>query len=213
MSGTSEKTVVEGPTEHPVATEGKDPEKDNMDTLDGQQDTNQLDNQENTNKPGDEDDGDPVKKLKQLKKTAAAAVTRKKNAVKINMASVDTLHLVKSDFEEYMDLYDKYREAYEAYVDVLKDEKDKDNAHTSHEEKDTAFIGFRHQVHEWIKSAEEKIQRQLDRRSVRAHSTHRSRHSGQSSHKTKSSSASFVYATLYTFPRVTSGYPNSPRTS
>ena len=106
------------------------------------------------------------------------------------------MHIVKDDFEQYMTLYDKYKEAHEMYMVSQKTDEEVEKAMKSHEEKETVFVGFRTQVHEWVNNADKKLQKQLDSASVRTRSSRHSRHSRHSSHKSCSSVGSYLSAKI-----------------
>ena len=51
------------------------------------------------------------------------------------MTGSENLHLVKFDFDENMDLFDKYQESFKVHYDALVEEEDKEHEGNKYDEK------------------------------------------------------------------------------
>ena len=109
---------------------------------------------------------DQRKAFKNKQTASATAGTKKRNEVVQKITGSENLHLVKSDFEEYMELFDKYKN----HLRYSTRRRRQRMLRQKLDEKETAFIGFKTQVLAWIRQMEHELQDQFDRKSMKSHS-------------------------------------------
>ena len=96
------------------------------------------------------------------------------------MTGRDNLHIVKSAYDEYMDLFDKYSQAFHLHHDALIEADEKYREGKIFDEKETAYVGFKPQMIGWSGKMEQELQDQLDNRSNKSHVSSKTHKSGSS---------------------------------
>jgi len=129
--------------------------------------------------------GEDIAVLKRSKITALSAVTRCRNSLAQLMLKDDNLHHVKTQLDEYDELFLLYQEAHEIFYDALSLEEDQDKETKRYCEHENNIRDFRRQTIEWINDAERRLSDSMEQLSL-SHS--RRSGSSRSSHKSRASS-------------------------
>ena len=126
-----------------------------------------------------------VRRLKQNRTNALAAITRKQTDIKRLMADRNNLDVVRTELNQFDVLCQHFCDAHNLYFDTLITPEERDRQSLHFDNKDNDNFEYRKSVVNWILECEARISNQLpeDRSSVTKRS-HRSR----SSHTSRSSS-------------------------
>ena len=92
--------------------------------------------------------------LKRKRTTALRAVTRCRNKLAKLMLDEDNLHEVKTELNEYDQLFLHYQEAHELYLDALLSEDEQDKATKQYYDHENSIRDFHEQTAKWILEAE-----------------------------------------------------------
>ena len=95
-------------------------------------------------------DTEALTALKRKRTTALSAVTRHRNALVQLMLKEDNLHHVKTELNEYDELFLLYQKAHEVFHDVLTSDEDIDKETKRYCEHENTIRDFRRQTIEWI---------------------------------------------------------------
>ena len=143
---------------------------------------------EETGEVEDEEELDLVTMLADLKikqTVACCKVTKKMNEISPYMTNYDNLHLVKTGFDEYNELYKCYQQAHVELFDNTENVDDQERDHKRFCDNEKNIAKFQDVVRGWIAQTEHFLQENIERLSVT-----RSRRSSRSSHSSSSHSSS-----------------------
>ena len=118
---------------------------------------------------------DVLATLKRRQTTALCSLTKCKNSIVALMQNDNNLHQVKTELDNYDQLFLSYQDAHDSLCQAIPEEVNKDSEVQRFNMHENAVIQFRASVQRWIGDAENRLSDQLDRRSVRSRSSRQSR--------------------------------------
>ena len=103
-----------------------------------------------------------IRHLKNKQTVALGNVTKKKNELVELMINCENLNYVKSNFDEYVQRYFRYKQAHELHCDALANiEADTELEETRFSNRQSSILEFQKEVTNWIKTVEGQLTSEL----------------------------------------------------